>query len=131
MLEQITEKTVWHKTISEIKLKLILKQQTKQKWKDMAKVATFPFIFFFLIMLQHMESFMLYLCKIYYIDNNQKIICLNFKEINPAINYTKLCCHGKDIKLKSFDIMYNHELNSVNIHFIWFPIADGFFLIIL
>lgn len=47
MLEQITEKTVWHKTISEIKLKLILKQQTKQKWKDMAKVATFPFIFLY------------------------------------------------------------------------------------
>lgn len=31
MLEQITEKTVWHKTISGIKLKINIKKTTKQK----------------------------------------------------------------------------------------------------
>lgn len=45
MLEQITEKTVRHKTISEIKLKINIKTTTKQKWKDMAKLQHFLSIF--------------------------------------------------------------------------------------
>lgn len=50
MLEQITEKTVWHKTISEIKLKnkikINIKTTNETKVKRYGKVATFPFHFF-------------------------------------------------------------------------------------